>query len=319
MAVVAAPGAARVNHPVQGVGLLLLAVSCFAAMDTTVGWLGRRLPSLLLMLWVRYGMQAMVMAVWVLVDARRSGQPRPFATAHPRFQAARGVLLLFSSALTFLGLQHMPVPELTAINMLGPVLVTVLAAWLLKEHVSVPRRWLLAGGFVGALIIIRPGSGLFGWAVLLPLGSTLAYAFFQLLTTKLTATESPMVTNFYTGLTGTALLTVGVLATGVDVLGMLRSQPALHLGLLAAIGLLGTVGHLLLILALTRTSTGTLMPLLYVQIGAATLLAWWVFGHLPDLWAWVGMCVIALCGAANTWLSLRGRQAAALQADTVPD
>lgn len=309
-------------QPVGGVGLLLLAVSCFAAMDTTVGWLGRRLPSLLLMLWVRYGMQAMVMAVCVLVAAQRSGQARParaFATAHPRFQLARGVLLLFSSALTFLGLQHMPVPELTAINMLGPVLVTALAAWLLHEPVSPLRRGLLMGGFVGALIIIRPGSGLFGWVVLLPLGSTLAYAFFQLLTTRLAGTESPFVTNFYTGLTGTALLTVGVLAAGVDLWGTLRGLPALHLGLLLGIGLLGTVGHLLLILATTRASTGTLMPLLYVQIAAATVLAWLVFGHLPDLWAWVGMSVIALCGAANTWLSLKGLKPAPLQADTVPD
>lgn len=312
--------AAAAPHPGRGVALILLAVSCFAAMDTTVGWLGRRQPSLLLMLWVRYAVQAMAMGLWVVLAARASGQPRPFATAHPKFQAGRGVLLLLSSALTFMGLQRLPVPELTAINMLGPVLVTVLAAWWLHEPVSPLRRVLLAGGFVGALVIIRPGSGLFGWAVLFPVGATLSYALFQLLTSRLSAHENPVVTNFYTGLTGTALLTAAVLATGLDITGALSAMPAWHIALLLAIGTLGTVGHLLLILAVRQAPTSTLMPLLYVQIAAATVLAWWVFGHWPDGWAWVGMCIIAACGAGNTWLSLRGRKAPpVLQADTVPD
>ena len=292
------------THPVRGVALILLAVACFATMDTTVGWLGKRHP-ILLLLWVRYGVPAMLMGLWVVLDARRRGLLQPFRTAHPKFQAARGALLLGSSTLTFFGLQHMPVPELTAINMLGPVLVTLMAAWLLGEPVSWLRRAVLAAGFAGALIVIRPGSGLFGWAVLFPLGSTLAYAFFQVLTSRLTGSENPFVTNFYTALVGSALITPVVIATGLDLQAVLANTPGWELALLLAVGLLGTFGHLLLILAVGQAPTSTLMPFAYAQIGLAALLAWAVFNHLPDFWAWVGMGVIAISGAVNAWLNLR--------------
>jgi drug/metabolite transporter (DMT)-like permease len=94
--------------------------------------------------------------------------------------------------------------------------------------------------------------------------------------------------------------------------------------LLLAIGTLGTTGHLLLIRALGIAPASTLMPFLYVQIGAATLIAWLVFGHLPDPWAWLGMAIIAACGAATAWLNVRSAQRAhriipAASADTVGD
>jgi drug/metabolite transporter (DMT)-like permease len=96
------------------------------------------------------------------------------------------------------------------------------------------------------------------------------------------------------------------------------------LALLVMIGALGTIGHLLLIRALGMAAASTLMPFLYVQIGAATLIAWLVFDHLPDPWAWLGMAIIAVCGAATAWLNVRSAQRAhrviaASSADTVLD
>ena len=91
-----------------------------------------------------------VMAVWLL-RSRTSG----FRAAHPRFQALRGVLLLLTSSASFFGVQYMPVAEFTAINMLTPVVVTLLAGWVLHERVSLPRWLLVCGGFAGALIVIR--------------------------------------------------------------------------------------------------------------------------------------------------------------------
>jgi drug/metabolite transporter (DMT)-like permease len=302
------------------VALILLAVLCFACLDTTAGWLGHRHP-LLLMLWVRYGVQSMVMGLWVVVWAQRRRVLLPFRTEHPKFQATRGLLLLFSSAMTFLGATHMPVPEMTAINMLGPVLATVAAAYVLGERVSMLRRLLLLGGFAGAVIVIRPGSGLFGWVVLFPLGNTLAYTCFQLLTSRLSATENAYVTNFYTGLTGTALLTPVVIALGLDLQGLLMEAPAKDLLLLLALGLLGTGGHLLLILAFEQAPASALVPFTYAQIGAAALVAYLAFGHVPDGWAWVGMGIIAASGAVNAWLNMRASRQPVppVQADTVAE
>ncbi len=282
-----------------GIALVVLMAVCFSGMDTTVKYTGRFLP-VLLMLWVRYAFQALVMAAW-LARERQAG----FRSAHPRFQAVRGLLLLVTSAMSFLGVQHMPVAEFTSIVMLTPVIVTLLAAWLLRERVSRLRWTLVSGGLIGALVVIRPGSGLFGWAVLYPLAGTLCYASFQVLTSKLSSLESPYTTHFYTGLVGALALTPVLLASGIDVVGALQDAAGRVLGLMFLVGLLGTVGHLLLILALGLAPTATLMPFIYVQILGAAVFGWLVFRHVPDGWAWVGMGIIAVCGAASAWLNMR--------------
>lgn len=301
-------------RPMLGIGLIVTMGFLLAAMDTTIRWLGPVLPVLLL-LTTRYLVQAFVMAVWLAFDGR-SG----FRTAHPKFQALRGVLLLVTSAFGFFGLQHLPVAEFTAINMLTPLGVTLLAALVLKEPVSRLRWALVAGGFAGALIVIRPGSGLFGWAVLFPLGCASTYAAFQTLTSRLASLESPYTTHFWTGFTGFAILLPLLLAL-VDVTAVLAAATPQQIGLLLLIGACGTSAHLMLILALGVAPTATLMPFVYLQIGSAALLGWWVFGALPDFWSWAGMAVIAACGAAGAWLNVvrARRPPTPLEVDTVAE
>ena len=287
-------------------------------MDTTLRYLGGFI-GIALMLWLRYAMHAAAMTAWIVLS-----RDKTFRTANPRFQVLRGALLLFSSAMAFNALRHMPVAEFTAIVMTTPLLVTLLAHGWLKERVS-PLSWLLvAGGLAGALIVIRPGSGLFGWSVLLPLAAALSNAFFQILTTKLAPHENPYTTNFYTGLTGMVLATPLLIASSQDISDTLAAAPPLHLGLLLAIGVLGTGGHLLLIMGLGKAPTATLMPFLYTQIGVAALAGWLALGAVPDAWGWTGMAVIALCGAASAWLNVRDaaahrRPVSAVAADTVAD
>ncbi|HEX6016817.1 MAG TPA: DMT family transporter [Burkholderiaceae bacterium] len=306
-------------RPWLGIGLIVAAVTCFASMDTTVRYVGQRGMPVLLILWVRYALQALLAALWIV--AFRSGG---FRTVQPRFQALRGALLLLSSAFTYLALQHLPVPELTSINMMGPVLVTSLAGWLLGERVSRLRKLLVAGGLIGALVVVRPGGALFGWVVLLPICATLSYAAFQLLTSRMGANDNAYTTNFYSGLVGTLLITPVVVAWLPALPQQLLQLPAFDVALLLAIGILGTTGHLLLIRALGIAPASTLIPFLYLQIGVAAAIAWLVFGHLPDPWAWLGMAIIAACGAGTAWLNVRSAQSAhriipAASADTVAD
>lgn len=305
------------QHPLAGVLLIVVMAACFATMDTTVKVLGHWLP-VLLMLWLRYAFQALVMLVWLLRRGRSA-----FRTAHPRFQALRGLLLLTTSAMSFLSVQYLPVAVYTAITMLTPVIVTLLSGWLLHQPVSRARWWLVIGGFAGALIVVRPGSGLFGWAALLPLAGACAYAWFQLLTSQLAGVEDPYSTHFYTGLTGTAVLTVLLALSSIDVSGVLTAQPASHLELMAMVGALGTAGHLFLILALGMGRPATLMPFLYTQIAFAAGLGYLWIGTVPDRASFAGMAVIAACGASSVWLNFREAEArtrvAALTADTIVD
>jgi drug/metabolite transporter (DMT)-like permease len=287
-----------------GVGLMLLMVAGFAAMDTGVRLLAGVFPVLLL-LWLRYAFQALVMALWLLLMPGAG-----FEVAHPRFQVLRGTLLLVTSAMIFFGLQHMPVPELTSINMLAPLLVTLLAAWLLRERVSRLRWLLVCGGLLGALIVIRPGSGVFGLAVLFPLAGAFTYAAFQVLTSRMSALDNPYTTHFWTGLVGMLIVTPLLLWNAPAMLDAARTASHAHWLILTAVATLGTGGHLMLILALGMAPTATLMPFIYAQIPIATAISWLVFGQLPDAVAWVGMTVIMACGATAAWLNLRARPAA---------
>ena len=306
------------QRPGLGIFLILLMAACFAALDTSVKYLSAAVPVLML-LWARYAFQAIAMGSWLLL------RPGPgFRVAHPKFQLARGALLMTASVMSFVGLKYMPLAEFTAVGMLAPVVVTSLAALFLNEPVS-PLRWaLVMTGFAGALIVIRPGSGVFGWVAAFPLLMALAYGSFQALTAKLAALEQPLTTHFYTGLVGLLSITPVLAFSGVEVTAVLRAAAPHHLALLLALGAFGTAGHLFLILALGLAPTATLMPFIYVQIPFALAASALVFSHLPDGWAWLGMAVIACSGAATVWLNVSTASAARrphspVTADTTAD
>ena len=306
------------DRPWLGIVLVIAAASCFAVMDTTVRFVGAFF-SVALVLFSRYALHAAIMTLWIVASPGKT-----FRTANPMFQIARGALLAFSSAMAFAALRRMPVAEFTAIVMLTPLIATLFASVWLEERVS-PLRWtLVAGGFIGALMVVRPGSGLIGWAALLPLAAAFSNAAFQIMTSRYAPHEDPFTTNFYTGATGTTIALPILLASVADPLDALAAAPALRLGALAAVALLGTTGHLLLIMALGKAPAATLMPFQYVQLAVAALAGFLVFAVVPDGWGWLGMAVIAVCGAASAWLNLRSaadkqRPVSAVQADTLAD
>jgi drug/metabolite transporter (DMT)-like permease len=290
-----------------GVALVIVAVTEFAWLDACMRWVSPRV-SLPIALLMRYAIQALFMAAWIAWVGRHGGAPG-FRTAHPRFQWLRGVLLLVSSTLMFAAIRVMPLAEATAITLLGPVLVTLLAAWVLHERVTRAQMLLMGVCFAGALIVVRPGSGIFGWAALLPLATAFSYAVFNLLSGRLAHLESPLTTNFYTGIVGTALMlivwTVGAFAGFGEVLGHPTSINAADLLVLVIGSLLGTTGHLVLIHAMRHAPTSTLMPFTYLQIPSSTLAGYLLWRHMPDAWAFTGMAIIAASGALLVWLNFR--------------
>ena len=280
-----------------GVVFLVCAMACFAVLDTAVKLAGA-LVSVLVAVWFRYVFQAIAVTA-VMLPVRGRGLWR---TAHPRFQLLRGLLLLTVSVLSFVSLQFMPVGEFTAFVMTTPLVVTLLAATLLKEKVSALRWALVGGGFVGALLVVQPGGADIGWASLLPLLMVLIYAGFQILTSRMAGTEDPMTMHFYTGWVG-ALLSTAMLPF------VWQAMPDAHtLALLCLVGLMGTVGHFLLILAFARTPASTLTPFVYTQIGFAMLCGWLVFDHVPGPLESLGIALIVACGITASWRTVRDNQ-----------
>lgn len=300
----------RSSHYTAAISMTLAAMSMFALMDATTKYLSA-VASLVLVLWSRYVIQALIMGLWL---KRGTGTSR-FATRYPGYQFLRGLILISMGGTAYLSLQHMPLAEFTAIVMLAPILVTAVAGWKLGEPIG-PLRWMVVcGGFVGTLIVIRPGSGLFGPAVLFPLATMLSSAAYSLSTSHLAKLEDPWKTQFYTGLTGAVLFLPLMVFEFIKVPPAMAQFTSMHLLMLLAIGVVAAMSHLVLVMAFSRASAAALMPFTYSQIGFAAVLSWVVFSHAPDNWAIIGMLTIAMCGAATAWLNMRAlRQPMAMAA-----
>jgi drug/metabolite transporter (DMT)-like permease len=198
-------------------------------------------------------------------------------------QVLRGLLLISTNSIAYVSLAHMPVGEFTAIIMLTPLVLTVLAAWQLHEPVSVQRWACVGAGFAGTLVVIRPGAELFDWASLLPLLLVACNAAFQLLTRTMARRDEPGTIHFYSGLTG-LVLTSALLPL------FWRALPGSTWLLLALLGALGTLGHFLLIMAYQRAPVARLTPYLYLQI-------------FSPRWA-AGSC-LRTCPTAGRWPASR--------------
>lgn len=282
------------KHAFVGMACAVAAMACLAVLDSTNKYLTVSVP-LLMVLWFRYVFQAV--ATTAVMWPQRGWTL--FRTHNYKLQMVRGLLLLLCSWLGFASLQRMPVAEFSAIAMLTPLVVTILARFILKEHVSRLRWLFVLGGLMGALLIVRPGGSVDADAAWLPLSMVVVYAAFQILTSRMAKTENLVTMHIYTGWVGTAIASVLVLgAWTTDI-------TPFQWFLMCVVGLAGTLGHYLLIVAFSRAPASSVSPFLYSSIAFATLAGWLVFSHIPDLWATFGILLIALCGLGAGWLSQR--------------
>lgn len=281
-------------HTLRGIGLVTSAVFLFSSMDTIAKYVLRSYP-LPPLIWARY---AVHLAFMLVLLAPRMGL-NLVRTAHPWLQLVRGLLLVVSTAFFYLSLSYLPLAEAAAISFVGPVMTTALSGPLLGERVT-RRQWAAVTlGFVGVLIIIRPGGGLLTPAAIFPLCTALAFSLYQIVTRKIVGREHPLTTLFYTALVGAAVSSV--------VLPFTWQTPTLaQIPLIVAIGLLGGFGHFLLIRAVTQASPTALAPFVYVQLIWSTLLAFVVFGEFPNSGSLIGMQVIIAAGLlAVDWRRIR--------------
>ena len=206
------------------------------------------------------------------------------------WQLLRGSLMVVSATLAYTSLQHVPVGEFTAILMLVPLVITLLAAPLLRERVPALAWWLVLGGLAGALIVIRPKGSDFQGAMLLPLLLVVVNALYQIVTSHMVRTEDPGTMHFYTGLTGLVFGTVALPWSWAPM-----QDPMLWL-LVGLIGVFGSLGHYFMIKGYQKAPASRITPYMYTQIAFATLAGWVVFGYAPDVWTVLGIALIAVCG-----------------------
>jgi len=283
-------------HPLRGVMLIMLAVFMFSSMDTLAKhMLKREAYPISPLIFARYGVHLLFM---IALLAPRMGL-NLVRTQRPGLQVMRGLLLVGSTGFFYLSLTYLPMAEAAAISFVGPVLVAALSGPLLREHIG-RRQWTAIGfGFLGVLIIVRPGGGVFTWHVIFPLVCALLFALYQVLTRKLAGHENALTTLFFTAL-------VGALLTALPLPFTWQTPSMLQLAFMIGIGTLGGLGHFLLIRAVEHASPAALAPFVYTQLVWSTLLAYLAFGEFPDSGSLIGMSVIVAGGLlAVNWDQIR--------------
>lgn len=278
----------RPRHPGRGILLVLLAVCVFSCMDATAKYLAARHP-LPMLVWARYTVHFLLMVVF-LAPSHRSAL---LATRRPGAQIARALLLLGVTGCVIAALKVLPLAEATALGYTSPLLAALLAGPWLGEKLD-RRRWLALGmGFLGVLVIARPGGALVGVGVLYSLAGATCYAVYQVMTRQLSSSENSLTLLFYTALVGTIMSSLALPWIGLGTL-----PAGMDLVLTLSLGAMGGLGHFLLIRAFHHAPVGTIGPFLYAQLMWATLIGWLVFDHLPDIWSLIGMAIIVASGLA---------------------
>ena len=296
------------NSYSSALALFLLSGACLSTLDASGKWVVSS-SGLLLLLWFRFSGQVLMA---LTMGLRKEGLAL-FHTHRPGLQLLRSVLLIVTSLLFFAGVQYLPLAEASAIAFTGPLWVVLLSWKLLQEPVNAVDRWATYFGFAGILFIVRPGTDVFHPAALLLLGMAIANALYQLLTRRLVS-DSALTTFFYSGLVG-FVITTGLLF----VLPIPTELPTVAWPVLALVGLLGGLGHVLMIQAFYQAPASSLSPFVYLQMIWATSLGWLIFDQLPDGLTFVGMGIIALSGSLivvyRRYTNARGTSEGAAQAD----
>jgi drug/metabolite transporter (DMT)-like permease len=272
----------RAESMLPAIGLVLLSVALFSIMDALSKILATRLDAIEIV-WGRY---LVILALLAPLVAR---DPRSLVSARPALQAVRGICLFGSAVLFIAGLAFLPLADASAIAFASPLVVTALSIPILREQVGI-RRWsAVAAGFVGVLIVIRPGSGAFDPAALLPLLSAACWALSIVLTRRMGHHDKPLTTLLYSTL-------VGLVLSGAALPFVWRPTDLADWTLIAAMGGLNAGGQYFLIAGLIRGAASLLAPFTYSQIVWSTLLGYVIFGALPTVWTWSGAALIVASG-----------------------
>jgi drug/metabolite transporter (DMT)-like permease len=286
----------------RGLGLVTIAMIVLPGQDTIAKYISDSVsPGQIT--WARFLLQA-VFTLPFLLYAQGS---RGLVPNRLWPNVLRGALIAGSATLFFTAIKFMPIADALAIFFIEPFILTILSAVIDKEHVGWRRRIAVITGFVGVLIVVQPSWSVFGPFALVPaLGGSL-FACYALLNRRLAAFDTPLTMQFTAGVSALLVLTV-VLAVGeaarIPDLAP-SSLGAREVGFLILMGVFGTSGHLLFVHAARLAPSSLIAPMQYVEIVAAAVFGYLVFGDFPSAWKWVGIAVVVASGAYVFWRESR--------------
>jgi len=274
------------HNALKGFLLAAAGLFLFACMDSTTKYLTTHynVPFVVAMRYiVHFLLMVMILAPRhsaQLVHAQRTG-----------LVIARAVVLTIASLCMGMALHRMPLAETTAINFLAPTLVALLAGSMLGEKIGGWGWAAIVTGFIGVLLIARPGGGLDAIGIMFALGAAAANATYQLLSRLLASTEKAIALLFYTALVGSIIFGIALPWFWEN-----EAPSRLEVILLLSMGVSGGLGHYLFTLAYRHAPASILAPMTYLQLLWAGLLGWIIFGTIPDSMSLMGMAIVAASG-----------------------
>lgn len=277
-----------------GIGLVLAAYLFFVCLDSSAKWLGLAGIPALQVMFVRY---AVHLGLAAGINLPRKGMDL-LRTRNFKLEMLRAATLVGSTLCNFTAVRYLPLTVTGAIGFTVPLIVTALSVFFLHESVGWRRWTAIAVGFVGVLIIVRPGTEVFHPATLLSLGGAVSYACYAMLTRRLAGVDSAGTQQFYGAALPTLVLAPFALATWV------WPSTTIDWIVLSLIGVIGFAGHQFITVAHRFAPASTLAPFSYVQILFFSAASWLIFNQPPDVWLFVGAPIVMGSGL-YIWLRER--------------
>lgn len=281
------PTRRRADNIPLGIGLTIAAILIFGIQDAVSKHLVQSYSPFQLAM-----MRFWAFAAFSLILVMRQGPLRDaFKSKSPWLQVLRGVLLVVDIWFFAAALKDVPLAELQAITLVYPLMVTLVAIPILGEKVGIFRFSAVTIGFLGALLIVRPGGLPLTWGVLYAMASATAYAVYIALTRKVSSQDSTATSMVYVGVVGL------VMTTGVGIF-FWQPMPLEDLALMGLIMVTSTSAHGLMMVALSRAPASTIQPFNYTALPWGIILSFFFFQHLIDAVSFVGAVVIVAAGLA---------------------
>ena len=207
----------------------------------------------------------------------------------PKLQFIRGLILLTANICFFYSISVISLAKALTLAFVAPLIVTAFSPVFLGEKVGV-RRWsAVTIGFIGSLVVIRPGFVEINLASLAALGTGIMYGFYLIITRKLSTSDNPLLTLLLTGVVGAVIISC--------VMPFVWVKPTLNQwSMMAAIGVFACIGHLFLILSLKYADASKLAPFSYFEIITNIIIGYYFFSDFPDNWTFLGLFIIVLSG-----------------------
>lgn len=285
----------QAKYPIIGIALMLGAMAVLPGIDVIAKILGREGVPVLQVVWARLALGA----VLTLPFALRIAGPKGLWPARPWYHLARATLLVAATGCFFMSLHWLPIADALAIFFVQPLIVTLLSALILREQVGPRRLIAVAVGFIGTLIIIRPGMTEVNPGSWLALAAGGFLACYFVMTRAISGQAHAMVTTFQTSLLGGLILSGGIWWVWVP-------PTAMQWVLFVALAFIATFGHLMIVRAYDHAEVSLLAPLAYTEMVTSVILGWIFFKDFPDFWTFVGVGILISCAI---YISMRERAA----------